>query len=261
MLRRLNLLIKILPFYSKPLKYVLSYYNFIKNPRFIELKTGEKFVVNDFKGDFSAIKEIYVFDEYKLNNLKLDKNPTIIDIGANIGVFSIRVAKRYSESRIFSYEPLDKTFKVLEDNIVLNNLNNTKAFNLAISDKRGKIKFHINKKNLGASSIIKKSGDQIEVKSITLNDIFKINKISRCDLLKLDCEGAEFYIIYSTNKSNLKRIQRIVMEYHAYKDLEEITRLISFLRTNGFECFKTHINKEGSLGYIYARRMPFTNKV
>ena len=72
-----------------------------------------------------------------MRKLKL-KNPTILDVGACIGMYSICYSKIYKNSTIYSYEPVKKNYKELKKNILLNNLKNIYINNIGLSDKKKK---------------------------------------------------------------------------------------------------------------------------
>jgi uncharacterized protein (UPF0335 family) len=91
------------------------------------------------------------------------------------------------------------------------------------------------------------TGESIEIKCTTLGKIIEKNRIGRVDLLKLDCEGAEYEILFGMRKNMLSRIERIVMEHHdigrfSAKDMER------FLQKNGYD-----VTTSGS--YLYARKI------
>ena len=69
--------------------------------------------------------------------------------------------------------------------------------------------------NTSAHSLNKKSKVSVDVLCTTLDDIFFENNVECCDLLKMDCEGAEYEIILSASMETLKKISQIIMEYHA----------------------------------------------
>ena len=79
-----------------------------------------------------CIRKIVENNNYKLNNWVNIENKIFIDIGANRGVASIILAKQNPKSIIYSFEPDKDVFKILENNIQLNNLNNIKLFNCAV---------------------------------------------------------------------------------------------------------------------------------
>lgn len=69
----------------------------------------------------------------------------------------------------------------------------------------------------------------IEIECITLKDIFNENHIEKCDILKMDCEGAEFEILYNASEDIFKKVKEIRLEYHN-KENNHIDSLIEFLK-------------------------------
>lgn len=196
-------------------------------------------------------------------------NSVIIDIGANIGVFSIFSADK--SNTVYSYEPMPGNFRVLEENIKLNKLENRIfAFNLGIAAKQEKRKLYLGKSPfhsflpterspfnaLYSDSQGEREQSFLEVNCISLRDIFDENKISECDILKMDCEGAEYEILYNLPGSYFKRIKEIRMEYHNHLDQHKNNGeyLKSFLENRGFSVEKF---KKGSFyqGDVWFKRV------
>ena len=68
-----------------------------------------------------------------------------------------------------------------------------------------------------------------------MDAVFSDHHIERCDFLKLDCEGAEYEIIYAASPKTLARIHRIAMEYHDRVDkVTKAKELVAFLIGHGF---------------------------
>jgi FkbM family methyltransferase len=140
-----------------------------------------------------------------------------------------------------AYEPIESTYLSLLDNISLNNCKNIKAFNFGIAGKSEVKTFNYSKEASILSSMILnvKNEKKIKIKCITLEDIITDNKLENIDLLKIDCEGAEFEIFYSTKKEYLQKIKEIRMEYHNFeKQGCNITELTKFLENNNFYLVK-----------------------
>ena len=183
----------------------------------------------------------------------IPNDSVIIDVGANIGVFSIFSAGKGNV--VYSYEPMPDNFHLLEENIKLNKLENRVfAFNLGVAAKREKRKLYLGKSPfhsflpVGSSPFNVLHNDRegvskqsfLEVDCISLKDIFDENQISECDILKIDCEGAEYEILYNLPDSYFNRIKEIRMEYHnhlnQYKNNGEYLK--SFLANRGFSIEK-----------------------
>jgi FkbM family methyltransferase len=218
----------------------------IKNNQKIKIKyrknTSDEFI----------IKEIFENNEYLLDKLNLSENPVIVDIGAHIGCFTIIAKKTFPNAKIIAFEPETKNFQLLKKNIKFNKLKNVKIYRLAITKNKGKRKLHLNPKNTAAHTLkleleknydIKKPKEKYEtVKCTTLEKIFKKHKIKKIDLLKLDCEGAEFEILYTLPEKYFQKIQNITLEYH--DDLQPpntSTHLKKFLTNKNYKI--THEKK------------------
>lgn len=78
------------------------------------------------------------FNEY----ISIKNNATIIDIGANIGIFGLELSKRYKNINIFAFEPIEDIYKVLKRNSILSKNKNFRAYNYGISDRNGEEEFN-----------------------------------------------------------------------------------------------------------------------
>ncbi len=180
--------------------------------------------------EYGVIPEVYNEDPYRVKEIK--ENGIVIDIGGCIGVFSIRCAKERN-CTVYAYEPYLESYNLLVYNTMVNGLENKIiAFNKAVSNKKEVRDFYILPNHFAGSTFYIGSGIPYikeKVECITLTDIFKDNNLDRCDLVKLDCEGEEKNILLGCQE--LKRIDKIILEYHLYADGKEI---MEHLRKNGF---------------------------
>jgi len=162
----------------------------------------------------------------------LKEGDVFVDIGANIGYYSVLVAKIVGENgRVISVEPIPSTAKILSLNLTLNNLKNVKVIQKAAWSNNRIITIHIPKGFFGLSSIYKPptATDSIAVKGAPLDRILEVPKV---DLLKIDAEGSEYQILKGGRKI-LRKTRYVVLEVSTKKD--EIIRL---LREEGFKIRK-----------------------
>lgn len=229
---------------------VLSVY-FFPREVILKLKSGEKFKINNIH-NLISIKEIFLNLEYQIKNI----NPsTIIDIGANIGDSTVYFKNTYPKAKIYAFEPSNSIFSQLKFNISLNGNKNITLYKLGVGSKNGKVSFYDNRQS-GLSSIyfnskkIKKNIIQIT----TLKNIFKLNAISKCDLLKIDCEGAEYDIILNLDKKILDKVANMVIEFHEGLNRYDRDDLVNFLKKRNYKIkIRTH-PIESNIGLIYARK-------
>lgn len=217
-----------------------------------KLKNGQKIKLRANSTDIHVFANVWLIEEYKRKGFEIKDHDLIIDIGAHIGLFTIYAAQFCKHGKIFSFEPIKENFDLLKENIELNNLKNIEYFNLAVLDREDQIK--IFKSNDQSAYSIYKIGTDYQMTNImSLQKIFDDNKITRCDLLKLDCEGSEYQILMSLPESYFQRIEKICMEYHIINNnSESLESLKTKLVSLGYklELLPTSSN----LGMFFAKR-------
>lgn len=221
---------------------------------------------NDFKSKFwdaVAIVETVVYKTYNIAEFDIKESDTVIDVGAHIGGFSILAAKAAKKGKVYAFEPFDENYQQLLSNIKINQLRNVVALNEAISNKTGTAMLYYNNLCNISPSLYEKAPLKSlllkkEIKSTRLVDFFKRLNIKRCDFLKMDCEGSEYDILLNLRQNTLKKIKKIVCEYHEpthfkNKNLTSTPReLIYYLKSKDY---LVHIRKTSKdFGIIYARR-------
>jgi len=219
----------------------------------LELFNGLKFYVGHFM-DAWAIKEVFGENDYRLGVVK--KKQTIIDIGANIGTFTVLSAISNTKATVICFEPSKPTFKLLQKNIQVNNLADRVFHNqMAVGGEKGILKL-FNSGPSGLRSLFRVRSEQnYEMVSVTtLKDIFHKYKINRCDYLKIDCEGAEYAILESCPEQILKSIKHISLEFHEMLPSQKHHHLIDILENVGFKITHSYNKIENNIGYIYAYR-------
>lgn len=187
--------------------------------------------------DVSTLAVIFIKEDYGVDV----PGKTVVDIGANIGAFAL-LAAGSPEASVYAYEPVSATYDQLMANIRLNDLEGrVQGFNMAVTGGREDRVITISEHGSPFSTVYGDgSGITEPVKCIGLDDVFKDNEILRCDVLKLDCEGAEFEILYASQL--LSRVDHIWMEYHE-RDDHTYETLLAYLVSQRFH--QTHHQRTG----------------
>lgn len=236
-------------------------YYFPSNKKILITREGDKFMFYKNKERRStsifSITEIYYSKIYNLE-FNLNEGDIVVDIGANIGVFSIYAARKVG--KVLSFEPCLENFEDLKENIELNNAKNIFLYNKGIYSKKGKLKLYLTEEMTG-HSINKQdsfSGEIEDIEVITLSDIFKDYDIEKIDFLKIDCEGSEYEVLLTTPKKCFERINRIAMELHLSLNYN-FNDILSFLRKVGYRtrCLKYG---GGNAMMVYAEKEIEENK-
>ena len=139
-------------------------------------------------------------------------NPVFVDIGANVGLYSLLLSKKISRLQVIAVEPHPEISKQLEYNISLNPSFNISVLKSAVSDCKTTIRMQTNYEDLG-SSRIEKFGD-VEVECETLNSIVQKHCPRGIDALKVDVEGYEDKVLipYLETASSRMYPKTIVLE-------------------------------------------------
>lgn len=118
-----------------------------------------------------------------------------LDLGANVGYFSLLVANNFPSVKVISFEPVKALFQFMKENISLNNLKNISAINTAVGEKNEEKELFVSSpNNAGMSSFHQPenySGKKERVKVVAIDDWFKTSGLPKIDLIKIDIEGSE----------------------------------------------------------------------
>lgn len=233
-------------------------YIFIKNssPDRIILRDGTIVRAPRDADILNLINEIFFTKCYSPEYLPIDKNDIVVDIGANVGLFTIYAAKK-TLNNVYAYEPFPDNCKFINLNVITNQLKNVKIFQYAISDKIDNQRLYLADIRGGHllfdHNISGKLERYIEVPTITLKQVVEFNDIERIDFLKIDCEGSEGAIFKSIPIDYFMKIQKIAMEFHDNVSMLNHDDIIGVLKDNGFKTFLIW-DGHSPFGYIHDRR-------
>jgi FkbM family methyltransferase len=202
-----------------------------------------------------TFKEIFM-DECYMAGMEYDiaPNSTIIDIGANAGYFTLFAASAFPQAKLFSFEPVPVNYAQLKHHRDLNSTREIKCFPQAAAGHSGEIDLTFDTTDSFTTSATmfaskEDKGESLSVPCVTLKEIMDENAIEKCDLLKMDCEGAEYDILYNCPPNYLRRIDQIAMEVHrGWQKNQTIEAMEAFLRKQGF------LTRRKPVGMLWAWR-------
>ena len=194
----------------------------------------------------------------KLPEFSIKSDDIVIDIGAHLGFFTIMASKIASQGTVYAFEPFSKHYNLLKDNIEQNGIKNVKYYNEAVYDKKGELNFYYtldgDPTNTSIYNIDKKNNVYSEkINSTSLSEFFLREKITKCNFMKIDCEGAEYSILMQSDDTTLNKIQKIAMEWHRFNDEHDPKKLSNFLKEKGFQVIEPQDYKKTS-GLLFAYR-------
>ena len=137
-----------------------------------------------------------VFENTEINLFRkyLKPNLVVVDIGANIGYYTIIAGKHIGpEGQVFAYEPEDRNYSLLKKNIEANGLANTIPIKIGLSKNHSICKLYLDENNKGRHSLaFKKNKEESTIETDTLDNSLKQHGSPKVDIIKMDIEGAEF---------------------------------------------------------------------
>ncbi len=165
--------------------------------------------------DHVPIIEIFLREEYG----RVADGAVIVDVGANIGAFSVYAAMSARDVKVYAYEPMPEFYRLMQDNIHMNRLEQAvECFNLGVAADGGIRELFLENRTFSFPTFIPADADRmmrkVAVQCVSLAGILDAHALERVDLLKMDCEGAEYEILYGTPDRYLEKIREIRMEYH-----------------------------------------------
>ena len=193
------------------------------------------------QGIISGTNNYFSFGELKVMGSYLDKNSVVVDAGANIGNHTLYFANECNVKKIYAFEPVPYTYKILAKNIEINNLGErVEAICAGLSDKvtSGAIKT-CDLKNLGGTNIMPYENGGMKL--ITL-DSMKIKE--KIDFIKIDVERMDYETLCGAKETILRDKPTIAIESFR----EEYAKTEPFLKDLGYEMAEDL----GNFEYIFA---------
>ena len=182
------------------------------------------------------------------------KSPFLfVDIGANLGMFSLSAAQNKFCEKVIAFEPVLQTFEELKKNTIINNFENKITLkNYGIADINGVMSISYDENHSGLSSLKytpNKSSVFQEVKVLNAIELNKVISKSYKIIVKIDVEGYEEIVIKELIKCNFfEQIDTILYECHdKWTNRKKINNI---LKKNGFSKFED-IHKEDNKGNLY----------
>ncbi|OGW92198.1 MAG: hypothetical protein A3D28_06245 [Omnitrophica bacterium RIFCSPHIGHO2_02_FULL_63_14] len=205
--------------------------------------------------DDMAVKECLVKKTYRaaLERSRPSGRGRYVNIGAHIGAFDVAAHGTWGrETRGVSVEMNPWTYARLVHNIYWNRLN-VRPVHAAVTGQKGVVMVDPLRSHTGQSIFDRAEGSGlVEVPSIPLSDVPDPEPGAPIDLLKIDCEGAEYQLVLGARPEDFGRFRHIVMELHAPPPGREKQEVIRHLREQGR--FQVETLTEGIHSLIFCFR-------
>lgn len=189
-----------------------------------------KLKYNDGPNFYMQYKDEFINKVYKFDSSRTD--PIIIDGGSNIGLSLLYFKNLYKDSRIISFEPDPEIFKILQENVKNNKLENISLYQQGLGKEDQDTLF---KQDGMAGGSVNQEGSGIEIKMVRLSEYLN----EPIDFLKLNIEGQEHDVIEELFISKkIQIINEMVIEYHGFPYLDQtLGDILKILDKSNFRYF------------------------
>lgn len=179
------------------------------------------------------------FEQYHLPPQNLPYNPTILDLGSNIGFTILHFAYLYKKAQIIGVEMDINNFQLAQKNLA--GLTNCILINKAISSSKGVVSYSINNAVDGYHIAVESEipvSKIIKVESTTIVDIIYQYKLKNIHYLKMDIEGEEVNV-FDENVCNLDWLEIVKMlNIEVHTTQSDLEKIMTTLRKHGFTAWK-----------------------
>lgn len=261
--------------------------------RLRELPNGLRMLdLNPPETDF-MYEEIYVREVYLRGGIEVPENACVIDAGANIGLFSLSVATKHPDARVYAFEPAAPAAAVMKTNLVANGCTNVSVRVQGLSNRRGSAVLTFYPHSVGMSSVHANRDEEhatltsiisnqmrlgelpggpelrefttdlvdaklvertLECSLTRISDVFDAEGLAVVDLLKVDVQKSELDLLGGIRDEHWIRIKQIVLEV---QDLDgRLDKIVADLADRGYSTIveQDDLFTGSDVYYVYARR-------
>jgi FkbM family methyltransferase len=224
-----------------------------RHPLLIHTRDGTRMLLRKQTSDFGTFHSVWSYRLYNPEGFAIGPDDTVVDIGGHVGSFSVLAGRAVErgKGRVFALEPFPDNYRMLVENIARNGLERrVTALPVAAWGKAGIIELSVyNQRHRNGLRLVRSTGmhtalaerapansQKLAVPCMTLDDLLQSSGIAKIDFLKLDCEGAEYEILFEASPDAIRRIDRIAMEIHETPSAGAAA-MCGFLRSRAFQVF------------------------
>jgi FkbM family methyltransferase len=200
------------------------------------------------KGDAGIVSNIYIkladYEDSMFVMHHLDENGLFVDIGANVGHFTL-LASGASKAKTIAIEPIPNTYKKLLKNVVLNKLEDkVTCLNIGLGEEKGELKFT---KGFDVMNRVALENENVPTISIPIQKLDEVLKDKEPTFLKIDVEGFEYFVLKGATETLQKEsLKYILLEFNNSGDKFGISdqKVFDFVTSFGFKPLSYNVDKK-----------------
>ena len=185
-------------------------------------------------------RECFFDDQYMLHFDKKDfpQNPVILDVGANVGFAALYFFRCFPNATVHSFEPMPFLQKMMQQHKVQYPGHQWHQHGYGLWKENGSMDIFTDAPDdftsISGIAHFEDAVHKVTINVKTLSSFMDENKIEKIDLLKMDCEGAEYEILFNLPDAFFSRIERMAMETHETQQYKTV-EMAEFLQSKGYQ--------------------------
>ena len=203
-------------------------------------------------GDFIVFSSLW--EPQVRNVFRFHKDMIFLDVGAHIGKYTIRAASKIGKNgKIISIEPNEDNFRILIQNLKLNQIKNCIPLNVAAYSNDTELELFVGSDSAKHSIVEKLDRGSKKVKARALDNVLSELNIKKVDFIKIDVEGAEYDVIKGLEKTLTNQNPKLFIEI-LKKDQEKV---LNYLKQKGYHehvLYQLVTFKEGLMYYFLDKK-------
>ena len=180
---------------------------------------------------FAGYQSVLTRHEFLLSLCQLKDASAFVDVGANVGYFTLLLAEKFPHARIIAFEPVQKVFKCLCENT--KDYCKVEALHMAISNFEGTAFMQVDEYDSQTSALTTAHTDE-GVTVNTLDNVLREKNMSRIDLLKIDVENSEKYVLEQATQTLANTKYLLIEISMAGNDKYTFSELVSLLHSDSY---------------------------
>lgn len=184
----------------------------------------------------------YEYPEMIFLEKTLKPDSVFVDVGANIGIYTLIASSKIRKGRIYSFEPIPAVQNTLYQNIRINHLEDkVTVVNKVVSDKTGQERFVIHDISEYSHISSNQGSKSILIDSVKLDDFCKNQRIDHIDIIKIDVEGAELKVLKGMeNALKMGKVRFLIAELNSRNSSYggNSNQVIDYLKKFKYSIFK-----------------------
>lgn len=227
-----------------------------RSPTHIMLKDGTEIAAPANSNVLDLVDEIFCQETYTRGPYSIGPSDIVVDVGANIGVFTLFAAKK-TRGNVYAFEAHPSNADFVRRNAEANHLHQVTVAHTAVGRASGTVSLAVSPMS-GMNWVLGEKelpvGDtRMDVPCVTLPEIMDRHHIREINFLKMDCEGSEGDILKATPAAYLERIRKIAMEFHDNVSSLNHEEIAAMLRAAGF-LVEIDLEDDSPFGFLRARK-------